>query len=592
MKNSIHHNTSPPHNRTYRLRFTEEERADPELAPHIRKAEKAAAQLDQAKAKIPKKKVISPERIVDAITGKKTVRLRFEEIDKPGPPSKLAHGLADIPVLEAHRQINRVQDENVGVEVAHKFEQTAETGVRVARSIHCSRKLKPYRDVVNLEKRADQTNIEALYQKAVRQNPELQSNSLSRWQQKQAIKRQYVAAKKARQAAETTKKTTERTVKAAKRAAETVEKSAAFIERNWKPIMIILAIAAVVLLLMNAVSSCSMLMQGGMNMIVGTSYTSEDEDILAADTYYNGLESGLRQKIANIESTYPGYDEYRYDLAEIGHDPFDLTSYLTARYEYYTIEDVKPALDALFDQQYKLAVTEAVETRYRTETRTGSYTTTDPNTGATETHTYSYDVEVPYDYFILNVTLTNNALSRIASADPDAEKLELFGVYMQTQGNKPYLFEGNIYAYPGEYTDYEIPPDALANADFVALIAEAKKYLGYPYVWGGSNPSESFDCSGFVCWVLNQSGTASVGRTNARGLYGISTTISPGEAQPGDLIFFTGDRAAEIGHPVTHIGIYVGNGMMLHCASGGVQYSSINTPYWTKNFYAFGRLDG
>lgn len=592
MKNATHHGTDPPHSNTYRLRFTDEERADPELAPHIRKAEKAADRLDQAKAEIPKKKVITPEHTVDAATGKKTVRLRFEEIDKPRPPSKLTHIVADAPVLEAHRQINKAEDENVGVQAAHKSEQATETGVRAVNSIHRSRKLKLYRDATKLEKRADQANINALYQKAVCQNPELQSNPLSRWQQKQAIKRQYVAAKKARQTAQTTKKSAERAAKTAKKTAEAAEKTAAFVVRNWKPILIILGIAVAVMLIMNAVSSCSMLMQGGMNVIVGTSYTSEDEDILAAEAYYTGLESGLRQKIVNIESTYPGYDEYRYDLAEIGHDPFELTSYLTARYEYYTIADVKSELDALFDRQYKLTVTETVETRYRTETRAGSYTTTDPDTGATETHTYSYDVEVPYDYHILKVTLTNRALSQIASADLNTEKLELYGVYMQTQGNKPYLFEGNIYAHPGEYTDYEIPPEALADAEFAALIAEAEKYLGYPYVWGGSNPSESFDCSGFVCWVLNQSGTASVGRTNARGLYGMSTTVSPGEAQPGDLIFFTGDRAAEIGHPVTHIGIYVGNGMMLHCASGGVQYSSISTSYWTKNFYAFGRLDG
>jgi cell wall-associated NlpC family hydrolase len=339
---------------------------------------------------------------------------------------------------------------------------------------------------------------------------------------------------------------------------------------------------------MNAVSSCSMLLQGGINMVVGTSYTAEDEDILAAEAYYTGLESGLRQKIGKIETTHPGYDEYRYNLAEIGHDPFELMSYLTALYEDFTIAKARPALDTLFNRQYKLTVTETVETRYRTETRTGSYTTTDPDTGETETHYYTYEVEVPYSYYILNVTLTNNALSRIAAADLDTEKLELYAVYMETQGNKPYLFEGNIYAHPGPFTDYEIPPAALADANFAALIREAEKYLGYPYVWGGSNPSESFDCSGFVCWVLDHSGVYPIGRTNAQGIFNKTTPIAPSEAKPGDIIFFTGTYDSS--GPVSHVGIYVGDNMMIHCASGGVQYARMDTKYWTQHFYAFGRL--
>lgn len=591
MINTIRDNLNPPYNKAYRLRFTDEERADPNLAPHIREAEKAAHKLDAAQAKIPKKKALSSERTVDAVTGKKTVRLHFEEINKPRPSSKLTHIVADAHVLGAHRQISKVEDENVGVEAVYKSEQVVETGVRAVNSIHRNRKLKPYRIAAALEKKADQANINALYQKAIRQNPELQSNPLSHWQQKQAIKRQYAAAKKARQTAGTTKKMAERAAKTAKKTAEAAEKTAAFVVRNWKPILIILGIALVIMLIMNAIGSCSTLLQGGMNIIIGSSFTSEDEDILAAEVYYAGLENGLRQKIDSIESTYPGYDEYRYSLAEIGHNPFELISYLTARHEYFTTAEIKPVLDALFDRQYTLTVTETVEVQYRTEHHTRSYTTTDLETGETETHTYTYEVEVPCDYYILNVTLTNRALPSIASADLDTEKLDLYAVYMEMRGNKPYLFEDNIYAHPGEYADYDIPPEALADAAFAALIEEAEKYLGYPYVWGGSNPSESFDCSGFVCWVLNQSGTASVGRTNARGLYKMSTTKSPGEAKPGDLIFFTGARAAEIGHPVTHVGIYVGNGMMIHSASGGVQYSSINTSYWTNNFYAFGRLN-
>lgn len=574
--------------RAYRLRFTDAERADPELSPHIRKAEKTADKLDAAQAKIPKKKVLRKQRVFDEAKAKPKTRLYFEEIDKPKPPSKLSHAVLSAPALEAHRQIGKVEQENVGVEAAHKSEAAAESGVRAVRSIHRSHALKAHRTAAMLEKKADRANISALYQKTLRENPQLSSNPLSRWQQKQAIKRQYAAAKRAGQTAGTAKKTAEQTAKAAKKTAEAAQKTAAFAARHWKPILIVLGIAVAVMLIMNAIGSCSVMLQGGMNMIVGTSYTAEDEDILAAEAYYVGLESELRQKVGSIERDYPGYNEYRYDIAEIGHDPFELISFLTALYEDFTADEVQSALDALFDRQYKLTVTETVETRYRTETRTDTWTETDPVTGETVTYTDTYEVEVPYDYYILNVTLTNNALSRIAAADLNTEKLELYAVYQEMQGNKPYLFEGNIYAHPGEYTDYEIPPEALADETFAALIAEAEKYLGYPYVWGGSKPSTSFDCSGFVCWVLDNSGVYPMSRTNAQGIFNQTTPIAPSEAKPGDIIFFTGTYDSS--GPVSHVGIYVGDNMMIHCASGGVQYARMDTKYWTQHFYAFGRL--
>jgi hypothetical protein len=573
LKDSTRHNTGPPYDKVYRLRFTDEEHADPELAAHIRIAEKAADKLDKAKSRLPKKQVIRKERVFEEAKAKPKARLYFEEINKAKPPSKLTHIIAATPILEAHRQINRVQDENAGVEAAHKSEQTVESGARAVRSVHRSHQLQAYRTATRLEKKADGANIAALYRKNLRDEPQLFSNPFSRWQQKLAIKRQYAAAKagkgakKAKQAADNTKR-------AAKKAAEAVEKTTVFVIRHRKPILLILGIAVVVLLIMNSASSCSVMVQSGINMVVGTSYTAEDADILAAEAYYADMESGLQQEMNDIESTYPDYDEYRYDLAEIGHNPFELISYLTALYEDFTVAEVKQPLKTLFDRQYKLTVTETVEVRYRTE----------PD----ETGT---DVEVPYDYHTLNVTLTNNGMSGIVAADLDTEKLELYVACMEMQGNKPYLFEDYIYAHPGPYTDYEIPPEALADADFAALIAEAEKYLGYPYVWGGSKPSTSFDCSGFVCWVLNHSGVYPIRRTNAQGIFNQSTPIAPSEAKPGDIIFFTGARAAKVGHPVTHVGIYVGDKMMLHCASGGVQYSSITTPYWTKNFYAFGRLD-
>lgn len=581
--------------KAYRLQFTDKERADPELSPHIRKAEQAADKLEAAQAKIPKKKRITTQRTFDEAKAKSKVRLRFEEIDKPKPPPKLRHSPLTLPARElaaqAHRKVRQVEQENVGVEAAHKAEETAETvagaGVRRVQSAHRSRKLKPYRTAATLEKKADKANVNALYQKTLRENPTLQSNPFSRWQQKQAIKRQYAAAK-AGKGAKSAQRTVATTKKAAKEAAKAAEKTAAFIARHPKEILIVLAIGLVLVLLLNVISSCSVMLQGGLNMIVGTSYTAEDEDIIAAEAYYTGLEGGLRQEVDSVERTHPGYDEYRYSLAEIGHDPFELISYLTALYEDFTIAEARPALDALFDRQYTLTVTETVEVRYRTETRTNTWTETDPETGETITHTDTYEVEVPYNFYVLNVTLVNRALSGLVATDLNTEQLELYAVYMETQGNKPYLFEGNIYVHPGEYTDYDIPPEALTDATFAALIAEAEKYLGYPYVWGGSTPATSFDCSGFVCWVLNNSGVYPIRRTNAQGIFNQCAKIPPSEAKPGDIVFFTGTYDSS--GPVSHVGIYVGNGMMIN-AGKPIQYASINTRYWQEHFYAFGRLD-
>lgn len=577
MKNPTRHNTGPPHNKSRRLSFTDEERADPELAPHIHKAEKAADNLDEAKSRLPTKKVIQKERVFDEVQTKPKTRLYFEEVHKPKPPTKLRHAAMTLPprvlLTQTHRQLRQAEQENVGVEAAHRSEQASETGIRAVRSLHRSNQLRTYRTAARLEKRADRANINALYKKAMRDNPSLSSNPISRWQQKRAIKRRYAIAKAGKRAKQG-KQAAVTTSRAAKKTAKAAERTTAFAVRHWKPVLVILGVAMMIMLVMNAMSSCSLMMQGGMDVVVSTSYTAEDEDILAAEAYYVGLENGLQQEINDIESTYPGCDEYRYDLAEIGHNPFELISYLTALYMDFTVAEVEEPMNSLFERQYALNVTKTEEVRYRTETD--------------ETGT---DVDVPYDYVILNVVLTNYGLPEIIATDLDAEKMELYAVYMQTQGNKPYLFEDDIYANPGPYTDYQIPPDALTDENFAALIAEAEKYLGYPYVWGGSKPLTSFDCSGYVCWVLNNSGLYPIRRTNAQGIFNQSTPIAPSEAKPGDIIFFTGARAAKVGHPVTHVGFYVGDNMMLHCASGGVQYASITTPYWTKNFYAFGRLD-
>lgn len=576
-----------PAGKVSRLTFTDEERADPELEKPLKKAEKAGDKLEKSQDKIPKKKHISKERTFDAKTGKAKVRLYFEETDKPKPPSKLSHAVKTIPQKELlnkiHKEIREGEQDNVGVEAAHKTEQGVEFGARRIYSAYRSHKLKPYQTLAKAEKQTAKAEVNYLYKKSLRDNPKVSTNPISRWQQKQAIKKEYIAnrygkgAKSAHQTAKNTKTAVKKTTSA-------TEKITQFIVRNKKGILIALGIGAVLMFLISAVSSCSIMMEGGFQSIVGTSYTSEDEDIIAVDDDYTLLERALQARIDNIETEYPGYDEYQYHLDEIGHNPFTLASYLTAKLQVYKRSEVQAELRALFDQQYSLTTHEEVQVRYRTETRTDTWTDEDGNT-----HRDTYTVEVPYDYYILHITLKNKDISILATNNLTDEQYKMFGVYMETQGNKPYLFEGNIYApNMGEYTDFDIPPDALTDPAFAALIHEAEKYLGYPYVWGGSSPSTSFDCSGFVCWVLNQSGVYSISRTTAQGIFNQCAIIPPSEARPGDIIFFTGTYASS--GAVSHVGIYVGNGMMIHCGNP-IQYASVNSTYWIQHFYAYGRLD-
>lgn len=551
-----------------RLQFTEEERASPELKKPIQKAEKAADRVDQVKKK---------------------ARLQFEG-DAPKPPSKLSHEVQKAPSRllsgEVHRNIRESEDENVGVQATHATERSAETALHIGESTYHAHKLKPQRELYKAEHKLDQVNVDALYKQSIRNDTQGSSNPMSRYRQKQAIKKQYAAAKSG--------KRTEQTVKGAKKAAQETEKATEkvirFIGRHKVVFLVFGLLGVLVILLMNTFSSCSQIAMGTVQSVVGTSYLSEDEDILAVERAYVRMEDGLDRRIENIESEYPGYDEYRYSVDEIGHNPYALISYLTAKYVSFTPAEMQSELEALFQEQYRLNITENIEVRYRTEEQT--VTTIDPETGeeiiTTET------VEVPYENKILSVELLNRG---IPISDLNAEQSEMYTILMETRGNKPELFDAEDNPFVGSLeitppTPYEIPPAALADPQFAALIREAEKYLGYPYVWGGSKPSTSFDCSGFTCWVLNQSGVASVGRTNARGLYKSSTVVSRAEAKPGDLIFFTGARAAQIGHTVTHVGIYVGNGMMIHCAGNGVEYHTIDSKYYKKNFYAFGRLGG
>lgn len=565
-----------------RLQFTDAERADPELEKPIRKAEKAADRADRADAKIPKKTVRKKERVVDPSTGKVTTRLKFEEIDKKKPPSKLAHAVRDAPgntiLAAAHREIGKDEDDNVGVQSAHKLEETVETGGRMAQSAYRSHKLKPYRKAAVAEHRLEKANVNALYHKSLRENPQLASNPLSRLRQKQAIKKQYAAAKRAGQTAGTAGKTAGNTARAAKTAAQKGGQAAGFLWRHKKGSLIVIALFLIVCLLLNSLSSCSVLLQGGLSGLAGSTYPAKDSDMLGAEDAYAEMEADLQYELDHYESLHSGYDEYHYDLDEIKHDPYVLVSILTAYHQgEWTLDEVRGTLAMLFEKQYILTERVEVETRYRTETDTWT-----DEEGNSHTDTY----EVPYDYYICYVTLENFDLSHVPVYIMNEEQLSLYAVYMSTLGNRPDLFAGNPNAAGREdYLDYDVPPEALEDETFAAMLQEAEKYLGFPYVWGGSSPSTSFDCSGFVSWVINHSGW-DVGRLGAQGLCDICTPVSAANARPGDLIFFKGTYDTP---GVSHCGIYVGNSMMIHCGDP-ISYANINSSYWQSHFYTFGRL--
>ena len=578
--------------RSPRLQFTDEERAAPELKKAIQKADKKADKLDKAEAKIPKKTVKRKERVIDA-DGKVTTRLYFEEVDKKKPPSKLTHAATAAPInsalATAHREIRQSEEDNVGVESAHRIEEVAEGGVRMVDSAHRSHKLNPYRNAAHAEAAADKANLKALNKQAQRENPQFSSNPYSRWQQKRAIKKEYMAAK-AGKGGKNTAKATQKTAKSAKKAAENTKKTGEFLAKHWKGALIALAILLIVAFLLSVVSSCSVMVQSGVSAFGTSSYAVEDSDMMDAEAQYCAMEAELQEYLDTYESTHD-YDEYHYDLDDIEHDPYVLLSAISALHGgEWTIGEIGSTLQMLFDKQYILTETVETETRYRTETRTGTTTYTDPDTGETITETYEYEVQVPYTYYICYVELENFNLSHVPVYIMSEEQLSMYATYMSTVGNRPDLFPDSFYvdAYINtEYEEYEIPASALSDPQFAAMIEEAEKYLGYPYVWGGSNPNTSFDCSGFVSWVVNNCGVGwNIGRLGADSLRHTCSYVSPANARPGDLIFFEGTYDTT---GASHVGIYVGNNMMIHCGDP-IQYADITSSYWQQHFLSFGRL--
>ena len=563
-----------------RLQFSDADLAEPKLEKPIKRVKKAAAKADKAQAKIPKKTVVKKERGFDPATGKVKTQLRFEEVDKKKPPSKLTHAVQDAPanliLSQVHREVRQSEDDNVGVEAAHKVEQAVESGGRLVQSAHRAHQLKPYRAAIRAEKKLERANLDALQKKAEIDSPT--SNPVSKWQQKQAIKKQYAAAKH-NQAAQTTAKAAENTAKAAKKAAEKAEKAGKYVWEHRRGFAIAAAILLMLAFLLNGLSSCSVMMDGVGSGIAASTYPSQDADMLGAEAQYCEMEAELQRYLDTYESTHD-YDEYHFDLDTIEHDPYVLISMITALHQgEWTLDEVQGTLQMLFDRQYILTEDVVVETRYRTETDT--WTDADGNT-----HTDTY--QVPYDYYICTVTLENFNLSHVPVYIMSEEQLGMYATYMATLGNRPDLFPGSGYIgkyVEGSYTDYDIPPEALDDEVFAAIIKEAEKYLDYPYVWGGSSPSTSFDCSGFVSWVINHSGW-DVGRLGAQGLCNICTPVSSANVKPGDLVFFTGTYDTP---GVSHVGIYVGNNMMIHCGDP-ISYANLNSNYWQSHFYRYGRL--
>lgn len=532
-------------------------------------------------AKMRSKKLKSDQEV----KAKKNAAASGKKGGKPKKPGNLA---ADALSAKAHQSVrNADQDNNSGVEAAHFTEGSAEGAARAGSRFQYGRKLRQYKKLERLEKKGNKDAVDSIFAERMKSDPQAGSNLFSRWRQKQAIKKEYAAAKAGAAAAENT---SSGTAKAAQGTVSITEKAFQFVQSHSHIIIGIAAVGLLVLVIAGSVSSCSVLINGGGNVVLGTSYTAEDEDLKGVETDYTRLEDKLRKQIDRIETDHPGYDEYRYNLAEIGHNPYELASLLTVEFENYTRSQVQARLQSIFEAQYELKLEEKVEIRTRKETRVGYRYNPITGTG----HTYTYQVTVQYEYKILNVTLLNRGVDYVArNSGLTDDQLQRYEVTLECRGNRDDLFAGIAFATPdgagssGEYQDYDIPGEALTDEKFRKMITEAEKYLGYPYVWGGSSPSTSFDCSGFVSWVINHCGNGwNVGRQTANGLMGKCDIIPKSEAKPGDLIFFQKTYNTS---GASHVGIYVGNGMMIHCGSP-ISYASIETSYWRQHYYCMGRI--
>lgn len=580
-----------------RLQFSQEDLENPALADDIHRSNTAADRLDAAKENIPKQQKKARQRLYDAGNGRVKTVSAYQEVDRP-PNTKLRHSPLRMPLQrmeqEIHNEIHKVEQENVGVEAGHKGEELAERGLKLGahgiRQAAAHQKRKPWRDVEKAQRAFDHANAEFSYQKAVQENPGIAgSNPISRYLQEKRIQRRYV--QQIRQ--------TQRTAEASGHSVGSLKSALRQLIQNVKQskgyLVVILGIGALLLFLIGGASSCSMMAGSGISSFVSTSYLSEDQDIMDAESAYCAMEADLQNRLQNYETTHD-YDEYHFQLDTIEHDPYVLISLLSALHDGFFIADqVQGDLNRLFGLQYRLTESVGTEIRYRTETEIAQRPMRDPKTGKVLLdkkgqpimEEYEQEIEVPYSYTICTVTLKNRNLSHIPVEILGEDALSMYAAYMATLGNREDLFPNSSYVGKCSETPpkYEIPSEVLADETFSALITEAEKYIGMPYVWGGSNPNTSFDCSGFICWSMRNSGVWNVGPTSAQGLYNLCTPVAKSSAQPGDLIFFKGTYDTP---GISHVGLYVGAGKMLHCGDP-IRYVDINTTYWQAHFYAFAR---
>jgi len=585
---------------TEKSKFSEKLREEPlsatsgQVDPKFKADKKSLSKAEKAELK--ENKLLEKSKLRAEKSGTKLDNAREKLADKkpckkPGVIKSVRQIATAEVTMQAHRKVREVERENVGVEAAHNAELNAE---RVGRATvrHVKHRVRTHseRQVKKLEKQNVKRRADYEYRKTVKENPEMKKNMLKRQLHKKRIQKKY--AEKARK---NTHKAAVSTAKKAKATAMRVGRAFVRLIKNPKALLVIgILLLLIIIVQMCASMGVSMFTTSG-GGVLATTYLSEDADMLAAESAYSAMESALQDMLDNYEALNPGYDEYRFELDEIWHDPYVLISMLSAMHERpWTIGEVQGLLSMFFGMQYTLTEEVTVETRYRTEERTGTATEIrydDDGEPYEYTYDYTYEVEVPYEYYIMTVTLENYNLGHLTIHVMNFEQLQRYSIYMRTLGNRPDLFQSGLFPHAStirDYERYEIPPDALSDPIFAAMIAEAEKYLGFPYVWGGSHPSTSFDCSGYVSWVINNT-FWNVGRLGAKGLYNICIPISPTDARPGDLVFFWKTYRAPDPNAATHVGIYVGNGMMIHCGNP-ISYASINTTYWQNHFFGFGRL--
>ncbi|MGN0793231.1 MAG: C40 family peptidase [Aristaeellaceae bacterium] len=575
---------SKTHNRdSPRLRFTEEETAAPEQQMPEVPAAKAAKgkQIGKQPKSVPK--------------------LSFEE-SNPKRPSKVVHPIERTVRTagdQLHRQVAQAnEDDNVAVTAALKADDARATVLQEGERAYHARKLRSQRRKAEGRKNSPPAGTNASSAAPGKapsgrsnDSPHFSSNPASRWQQKRAIRREYAAAKAGKSASSRTRQAAKAAEKTAERAGSATGKLGEYLARYPKA-LILIALVGILLAVMSSLQSCTPLAQSILESLVIGTYPATEDDVRAAERAYAGMERELKNELDHYEQYHPGYDEYIVEADEIWHDPYVLIAIISACTDGqdWTVDTAYPVLEKYFRLQYVVTESITTEIRYRTERKTGTRIVTDPETGQRRTETYSYDEQVPYTYRICHVSMENRNLSHLPVLSMSHHTMGMYALYMATHGNMEGIFSGNPYATPlRDPMLYDIPQETLdADPTFARLMEEATRYIGYPYVWGGASPETSFDCSGFVSYVFTNSGVYNTGRLGAKGLRSLCRMVPDDQARPGDIVFFEGTMGEGVAG-VTHCGIYVGNGMMLHCGSP-IGYANLNDAYWRSHFHSFGRI--